>query len=85
MSEPVTAPISAGELELEAFDELLVDVDWKRRGGWERGTGTRVQRAARDAFEATLLDNMLGRGYIGRGGWRRWFCGVDGGVDGGKN
>ena len=58
--EPVRAPMTAGEVELEALGPVDGAVDWKRvcwrgRTLTERGAGRRTARAAKLAFDAIRL------------------------------
>lgn len=61
MRDPVTAPMRAGEVELELLE--LADVDWKRgpcrRTLGAQGTGRRAERAILPALEAKRLDIIL--------------------------
>lgn len=62
--EPVRAPITAGEVPLGTFSAADWVVDWKRccwrgRTFIERGVGRRTARAAKLAFEAIRLWNIV--------------------------
>jgi hypothetical protein len=62
--EPVRAPITAGEVELEALGPVVGAVDWKRvcwrgRALMERGRERRTERAARLAFDAIRLWSIV--------------------------